>query len=448
MRRLLVRSALGAFAFASVATAGASAIAPSNSAVPIASCASSPQVATSSTATYSYTRGCIASSDGTPIVYNLFEPLNPAPDSLYTILEGPGWGSAGATSPDPNLIAAGYAELTWDPRGFGQSGGVAEVDAPASEGMDVKALTDKVLTTLPETAKDQDPSVAPKVGQPVYSNDTPTSNSYRQAVVGMTGFSYGGGIEFAAASDDPAVKAIAPGWAWNDLDYSLFPGNVTKLGWGEILYGGGLAEQGSTHTQGNLGGAPTLGGTGGLQVGGYDPMIHYAETTGTALGYPDLPTRAWFHQRSMAEYGQSHPVQIPTLLIQGTTDTLFNLNDAWSNEVEMTAKSPGVPVKMIAYCSGHDGCPGKSVLGNGGYANTAPPTSPVAPGDSAGRFAENQTIAWFDYYLRGRGNSDGMPAPVVYQTQDGSFHGTSTFPTHDADPSAYFSTSILSSTLV
>ena len=53
-------------------------------------------------------------------------------------------------------LAAGYAELTWDPRGFGQSGGVAEVDAPSAEGRDVSALIDKVLTGRPEIAVDSD----------------------------------------------------------------------------------------------------------------------------------------------------------------------------------------------------------------------------------------------------------------------------------------------------
>src|SRR4051812_28598249 len=62
---------------------------------------------------YTYTRGCIVSFDQTAIVYNLFEPLNPKPASLYTILEGPGWGGAGSMSPDSNLISAGYAQLTW-----------------------------------------------------------------------------------------------------------------------------------------------------------------------------------------------------------------------------------------------------------------------------------------------------------------------------------------------
>jgi ABC-2 type transport system ATP-binding protein len=409
---------------------------------------------------YSYTRGCILSFDGTPIVYNLFEPLDPAPHSLYTILEGPGWGGAGATSPDENLIRAGYAELTWDPRGFGQSGGVAEVDSPSSEGRDVSALIDQVLTGRPEIAVD----TLGADGQPRYSNDQPGSSTAGQPVVGMTGVSYGGGIEWATASFDKRVKAIAPGWSWNDLDYSLFPGHVIKLGWDELLFGAGLAEGGASHAQGDASGAPN-GGDGGNTTGGYDPMIDYSEAEGTALGYPDQTTWAWFHQRSMAEYGAGpagHVPDIPTLIIQGTVDTLFNLTDGWNSYIEIKAHHPLLPVKMIAFCGGHVSCPTGGSPTGAGYSDKASQSSPVAPGESAATYTERETIAWFDHYLRGENEAgasgdpsamdagDGMPrgARVVYQDQNGNFYPLSTFPTpSDPGPATYLSASF-SGTLV
>src|SRR5947209_17843875 len=58
-------------------------------------CPNSSTKTVTGTPSYTYTRGCIVSYDGTAIVYNLFEPLNPAPDSVYPIMEGPGWGGAG-----------------------------------------------------------------------------------------------------------------------------------------------------------------------------------------------------------------------------------------------------------------------------------------------------------------------------------------------------------------
>src|SRR5260370_21301895 len=160
---------------------------------------------------------------------------------------GPGWGGAGNTNPDPNLISQGYAELTWDPRGFGQSGGVAEVDAPYAEGRDASALIDQVVTGRPEMATEQ----CGEDGQPRYANDTDASSTCGQPVVGMTGGSYGGGIQFATAAFDQRVKAIVPVITWNNLNWSLWPNSVIKLGWGELLYGAGLAEQGAEHVQRN-----------------------------------------------------------------------------------------------------------------------------------------------------------------------------------------------------
>ncbi|HET9719427.1 MAG TPA: CocE/NonD family hydrolase [Solirubrobacteraceae bacterium] len=402
---------------------------------------------------YTYVRGCIRSFDGTPIVYNLFEPLHPGRHSLYTIMEGPGWGSAGATTPDPRLISAHYAELTWDPRGFGQSGGVAEVDSPAAEGRDASALISKVLTGRPEIAVDR----MGAGGQPRYSNDRRWSNTRGKPVVGMTGVSYGGGIEWSLASFDKRVKAIVPGWSWNDLDYSLDPGGVIKLGWGELLFGVGLGEQGSTHIPADVQGLPS-GGTGGNQYGGYDPAIYQGEAEGLALGYWTRTTLAWFHQRSMAEFGAGsagHVPDIPVLAEQGTVDTLFNLNDGWNNLVQTRAHYPGVPLKMIAFCGGHVSCPTGAAPTGQNYSDTASSSSPIAPGQSATTYDENAMLAWFNHYLRGQRGSLAaldrlVPAQdnLVWQAQNGNYYGTSTFPTPSRPGAARYVSAPLSGTLI
>ena len=397
---------------------------------------------------YTYTRGCIISFDGTAIVYNLFEPLHPAARSLYAILEGPGWGSAGDTTPDEQLLAAGYAEMTWDPRGFGQSGGVAEVDDPGAEGRDVSALIDKVLTGRPEIAVDR----GGRGGQPRYVNDHRRSKTSGEPAVGMTGGSYGGGIQFATAAFDNRVKAIVPVITWNNLNYSLWPGNVIKLGWGELLYGAGFGEGAAEHAQGDVQGAPS-GGDGGMQAGGYDPNLHYAEVTGATLGYPDHTMLAWYGQRSMAVYGAGpagHVPDVPTLLVQGTVDTLFNLDDAWSNYIEIKGHYPKLPVKLIAFCGGHVSCPTGAPPSGANYSDTASSSSPIAPGESAATYTENETIAWFNHYLRGEGRSDGMPRSdsVVYQDQNGNYYGIPTFPTATRPGTATYVTAPLSGTLV
>lgn len=379
--------------------------------------------ASSGAAGYRYVRGCIDSFDGTPIVYNLFEPLNAsAAHPAFTILEGPGWGGAGATTADPSLIASNYAELTWDPRGFGQSGGVAEVDDPLAEGRDVSTLITEVLGARPEIAVDTNRE----------------SRTYGQPAVGMLGVSYGGGIQLATAAYDQRVKAIVPEWAWNDLDYSLYPGGSIKLGWDELLFGAGLGESGASH-------AATLnGGTAGTQTGGYDPNIYQSEAQGVAEGFPDQQTLAWFHQRSLAGYGSGpagHLPHVPTLLIQGTVDTLFNLNEAWANWNMIHNANPTLPVKMIGFCGGHVSCP----TGNG-YSDT--PKAGFEKGVPDSTFLEQAAINWFDMYLRhDRGARDTLPT-VLVQDQVGNWHALKSFPTAGAPGPATYRTTSFSGTLM
>jgi len=390
-----------------VAAAGATlAIAPSSGHASAASCPSAAAAVkhakTATTPAYTSVRGCIASFDGTPIVYNLFTPAGAdSAHPVYTILVGHGWGGSGATTPDGNLVMAGYAELTWDARGFGQSGGVAEVDDPLSEGRDVSALIDDVLAGRPDIARDRDRH----------------SNTFGQPAVGMLGASYGGGIQLSTAAYDARVKAIVPEWAWNDLRYSLFPGGAIKLGWGELLFGAGLAGIAQGHA--------TTSGTAGNQTGGYDPNIYRAEAMGIATGFPDPQSLQWFAQRSMVSWGgppAGHVPAVPTLLVQGTVDTLFNLNEAQANFAQISRAHPNLPVKLIAFCGGHVSCP----TGDG-YSDT--PKAGFQKGVSDSAFIEASAIHWFDVYLRHvRGAKDTLPR-VLAQDQQGSWHALSSFPT-------------------
>jgi ABC-2 type transport system ATP-binding protein len=357
-------------------------------------------------------------------------------------------------------IANHYAELTWDPRGFGESGSVAEVDSPSAEGRDASALISQVLTGRPEIAVD----TCGKRGQPRYSNDSRHHNSCGEPVVGMASNSYGGGIQWSTASFDDRIKAIVPGWSWNDLDYSLFPGDVVKLGWTELLFGAGLADGADTHVQGD-GSGPFTDGAGGNTIGGYDPMLYQDEASFMALGYPDQTTLAWFAQRSMSEFGAGpagHVPDVPALIIQGTVDTLFNLTDGWNNYIETKAQHPNLPVKMIAFCGGHVSCPTGPPPSGQNYSETASKSSPVAPGESDATYVENETIAWLNHYLRGekqagasrdrkrKDGPDGFPksAQVVYQPQNGNFYAIKTFPTPtDPGPAKYVSAPV-SGTLI
>ncbi len=87
--------------------------------------------------------GSVTSFDGTKIVYSFFpDPSLTAGQRAPTVMFGPGYSSARAKSSDATvaaLLAAGYNVLTWDPRGFGDSGGNVEVASPDYEARDVSA---------------------------------------------------------------------------------------------------------------------------------------------------------------------------------------------------------------------------------------------------------------------------------------------------------------------
>jgi ABC-2 type transport system ATP-binding protein len=127
----------------------------------------------------------VTSFDGTPISASFFPAEGLAPGQRApTILETHGWGLTrdkdGNSSTTPEfgqvglgpLWRTGFNALTWDSRGFGESGGTVEVDSKDFEGRDVSALLDW-LTTQPEQELD----------------------GFDDPRVGMTGASYAGGIE-------------------------------------------------------------------------------------------------------------------------------------------------------------------------------------------------------------------------------------------------------------
>ena len=260
----------------------------------------------------------VESFDGTQIKVN-FMPTEKTGEGegAPTVLFGPGWSSAGETdenSPtDPYvgsigvgpLREAGYNVVTWDPRGFGDSGGTVTVDSKENEGRDVQRIIDFVAEQ-PEALLD----------------------SVKDPRVGMTGASYGGGIQFITAAIDRRVDVIAPTIAWNSLGTSLYKDETFKAGWGSLLYAVGQ--------QGNL-----------------DPHIHSAYRSGLATGKISAEDEKWFISRGPGDKLVGR-VRVPTLLSQGTVDTLFTLTEAARNYGILRRND--VPVKMLWFCGGHGAC--------------------------------------------------------------------------------------------
>lgn len=321
----------------------------------------------------------VRSFDGTPITTHLFlADGHRAGQRHPTVLLGPGWSSPGETRRDgatstttgsvgtADLLAAGYNVVTWDPRGFGTSGGQANVDSPEYEGRDVRRII-SWLARQPEARLD-------RPGDPR---------------VGMAGASYGGGIQLVTAAIDKRVDAIVPVIAWHSLVSSLFKDGAMKSGWGAVLCGAGIAQG----TAGGLVGPdPRTGSLAG--------EVQQACTEGLARGTVPPEIVHWFAQRGPGRLVRR--ITAPTLLIQGTVDTLFTLDEA-SRNYRMLRRA-GTPVKMLWFCGGHGACTTEA-------------------GDPPIRRA---TLAWFDRWLKGRRVSTGPGFRWV--DQDGRLHAHRAYP--------------------
>jgi ABC-2 type transport system ATP-binding protein len=364
----------------------------------------------------------VTSFDGTKIAAHWFVGKGvgagaPAP----TILEGPGWSQPGDTNSDSGgadagaifgvpgistFVSHGYNVLTWDPRGFGQSGGTVEIDDPRFEGRDVQALIDWVAKQH-EAQLDQSCSKAKKKRRAKHRKRRSKSRvtcatSPDDPTIGMAGASYGGGIQLVTAALDRRIDAIAPTIAWHSLLTSLFPESNIKFGWGSLLIALGV--------EGTLPGGANAPAT---AAGRQDPHFYSVLTNGLATGTTTQDDLNW-----MADHGPADLVEkihVPTLIMQGTVDTLFpldegvtNFQDIGDNTLRTAAikakrkkgkkrrkrKRPAsavqdVPVKMIWFCGGHGVC----LTGAG-------------PGSN---YLDQRTVAWFDRYLRGRQDTDTGP---------------------------------------
>src|SRR3954466_122246 len=157
----------------------------------------------------------ITSFDGTKIAAHWFPGKGVDSSSRApTILEGPGWSSAGETQGGGasglaggsglgaalgvpgtgTFIAHGYNVLAWDPRGFGQSGGTVEIDDPRYEARDVQALIDWVATQ-PQVQMDQSCSRSKARRKKRHRKRrrarVTCATSANDPTVGMAGASYG-----------------------------------------------------------------------------------------------------------------------------------------------------------------------------------------------------------------------------------------------------------------
>ena len=134
--------------------------------------------------------------------------------------------------------------------------------------------------------------------------------------LGMSGGSYGGGIQLILAGLDERVDVIAPTIAWNSLVTSLFKAGKVKIGWGLALSGLGVPQSI----------VPGIFSPAGVQTGNQSEQFFSTIVDGAATGGVSAANRQWF-----AEHGPDYlleKIKVPTLIVQGTVDTLFTLDEA------------------------------------------------------------------------------------------------------------------------
>ena len=317
----------------------------------------------------------VESFDGTDITTH-FYPAAGLTDgqTAPTILIGHGWGGTGepATGSPAPYIAAGYNVVTWDARGFGQSGGTVMIDHPKFEAKDVSALIDFVA--------EQPQAAFEKPGDPS---------------IGMAGGSYGGGIQFITAARDKRVDVIAPTIPWHNLLESLYPHENTKAGWDLALIGVGIP------TSALLG----VFNPSGIETGHQAPEFYNAVVSGLSTGEIPKAELEWFEEHGPDIFLKK--IKVPTLISQGTVDTLFDLTQGHRNF--MALKKNGIPLKMMWFCGGHGVCNVDSD-GSGGAIASSP------------HVAERQ-LQWFDRYLKGDSQTRTGPA-FEWIDQNGEWHGS------------------------
>ena len=328
----------------------------------------------------------------------------------------------GGSKNDQDALAAvaakhGYGVLSYSGLGFGGSTCKISLDDPSYDGRAGRQLI-SFLGGKPGIAT----TLAGKKVKPVTwivhdRRDHLGRKRRYDPRVGMVGGSYGGQIQFAVADKDPRLDAIVPIITWSDLSYSLAPNDTgfvhgvtyntaapgtDKVDWVSLFFADGMVDglQGAT-----LQPARDVGCVNFLTKA----CEAYVDLASNAIDPPSLFT---FSRHASVE-SYVHNVRIPTLLMQGQGDTLFNLQEAVANYHAL--RKQGTQVKMIWQSWGHS------------VSTPQPGEWTEGPGVLK-TYEGKRVFAWFAHYLKGKKNVKTGPAlrllPRLRAVQgQGSGHG-------------------------
>lgn len=306
-----------------------------------------------------------------PIAFTVFQPDGAPGDTFPLVLVGHGWGASRVTEidsvpasltivSDGTLVAKaverGYGVISFDYRGHGGSGGLSHLMDPRWEVRDIAAILDWADANLPWLLRvDGDPRV------------------------GLLGQSFGAAYHIPLATRDSRIDAVVSMVTWHDLTEALVPNGVPKSTWLDLLY-----VTGALATDFKL-----------------DPRLTLV------LGQSTLANHAGpLLQREFRGHGAAStcarrgpgPSAVPTLLVQGLNDVLFNLNQAVASR-ECLDRA-GADVRLMAVEGGH-------VIPGLQPPNPAHPACGTLDPVDAG-------MDWLDEHVKGVTGAAGYIPPICW----------------------------------
>ncbi|MGJ7525124.1 alpha/beta fold hydrolase [Variovorax sp. GB1P17] len=215
----------------------------------------------------------------------------------------------------PTLVEHGYAVISFDHRGHGDSGGDSRIMDPQAEIADIRSLIDWAERELPL-----------RKGVDGHSR------------IGSIGGSYGGGYQMQLAQLEPRITTVIPSMTWYDLQHSLAPQGVLKEGF--VQFECFMAQRGKVRDGGLL-----------------RPLCEQAPKPG-AWAWSDLGADAPRLRDAYQAHGPSgaswagQPVRrVDALVVQASEDVLFDMGDGLRNWRYL--KSGGGDVRLMVLRSGH-----------------------------------------------------------------------------------------------
>ncbi|MEI2827981.1 MAG: alpha/beta fold hydrolase [Dermatophilaceae bacterium] len=315
-----------------------------------------------------------AEPDGIPVSLEvaIWRPQSGGPHPAVLLAHGFGGSVADLATQGRTLAERGYLALGYSARGFGASGGRIHLDDPDFEVADARALVD-LLAARDDVLRDA-------AGDPR---------------VGAVGASYGGALALMLAATDPRVDSVAAFITWHDLADAFFPQRAVdsdatsggtepalpgpfKALWAARFFGSATAQRATSDASATSGAASAKPAD--PLCGRFDPTVCRLFLDATASGRPSPELLAMLRAHSPKPLLTG--LRVPTYLVQGMADSLFDLTQA--DATARVLQAQGTPVAVRWIDGGHDGA------------------SSTATAD------EDALAAWIDGSLRDRKGASGF----------------------------------------